>query len=203
MAGRIPLPWKKCKLGPASITVGSCTQTPREANASTRSLPLKSQGDPCANTLRHVCQQLDLDRLGSVLQSDNDPTSNSEVSEVGLKHVFSKMHSSTSQGNVERSQLTLRPVMGGGAAIGTTYPKMWSILTTPHGALGFKGGAGDCSTCGLRGGEDLLAFVRHSNCKASKNRVGIDDRLMVNNRARVSIFSISSQATGACHMRRL
>jgi hypothetical protein len=73
------------------------------------------EGEQCANTLRCVCQQLDLDRLGSVLQSDNDPSFNSEVfqdvvHEFSLKHVFSTTYSSTSRGKVERVQLTLWPL---------------------------------------------------------------------------------------------
>jgi hypothetical protein len=52
-----------------------------------------------------------------VLQSDNDPSFNNEVvqdvvREFGLKHVFSKTYSSTSQGKVERAQLTLRSMVG-------------------------------------------------------------------------------------------
>jgi transposase InsO family protein len=75
------------------------------------------EGEACASTLRCVFQQLDLDRLGFVLQSDNDPSFNSEVlqdmvREFGLKHVFSKTYSSASQGKVERTQLTLWSMVG-------------------------------------------------------------------------------------------
>ena len=71
------------------------------------------EGVTCAATLRRVCQQLDLDRLGSVLQSDNDPSFESEVfqeavAEFDLKHVRSKTYTSTSQAKVERANLTLR-----------------------------------------------------------------------------------------------
>ena len=66
---------------------------------------VNKEGEICANTLRRVylCQQLDFDKLDSVLQSDNDPSFNSGVfqnvvKQIGLKHVFSKTYSSTSQG---------------------------------------------------------------------------------------------------------
>ena len=55
--------------------------------------------------------------LGSVLQSDNGPSFNSEVfqdvvkREFGLKHVFSKTNSSASQGRVERDQLALQSMV--------------------------------------------------------------------------------------------
>jgi hypothetical protein len=52
-----------------------------------------------------------------VIQSDNDPSFTSEVfqdmgCELGLKHVSTKIYSSTSQVKVKRVQLTLRSMIG-------------------------------------------------------------------------------------------
>ena len=43
------------------------------------------EGVACAATPRRVCQQLDLGRLGSVLQSDNDPSFESQVFQDGCR----------------------------------------------------------------------------------------------------------------------
>ena len=40
---------------------------------------VNKEGGTCAYTLRRVCQHLELDRLESVIQSDNDMFFNSEV----------------------------------------------------------------------------------------------------------------------------
>ena len=163
------------------------------------------EGETCANTLRRVCQQLDLDRLGSVMQSDNDPSFNSEVfqdvvREFGLKHVFSKTYSSTSQGKVERAQLTLRSMIGkwrtasGRSDWHTVLPNLvHSYNVTEHSVT--KVEPAIALAGGLRGDADLLAFVRHNNFNASKKLMGVDGKhLQVGDRVRVSIFAISSQA---------
>ena len=165
------------------------------------------EGETCANKLRRVCQQLDLDRLGAVLQSNNDPSFNSEVfqavvREFGLKHVFSKTYSSTSQGKVERTQLTLRSMIGkwrtasGRGDWHTVLPNLvHSYNATEHSVT--KVEPAIALAGGLRGDADLLAFVRHNNFKASKKLMlmGVDGKhLQVGDRVRVSIFAISSQA---------
>ena len=163
------------------------------------------EGATCAATLRRVCQQLDLDRLGSVLQSDNDPSFESEVfqdavAEFGLKHVRSKTHSSTSQGKVERAQLTLRSMIGRWRT--ATGRSDWRAVlqdlvhtynVTVHSVT--KTEPAIALAAGLRGDADMLAYVRHNNFTASKKLMGIDGKpLNVGGRVRVSIFAISSQA---------
>ena len=163
------------------------------------------EGATCAATLRRVCQQLDLDRLGSVLQSDNDPSFESDVfqdavAEFGLKHVRSKTYSSTSQGKVERVQLTLRSMIGRWRT--ATGRSDWHTVlqdlvhtynVTVHSVT--KTEPAIALASGLRGDADMLAYVRHNNFAASKKLMGIDGKpLNVGDRVRVSIFAISSQA---------
>ena len=59
-----------------------------------------------------IAQQANLREYGSVLQSDNDPSFESDVFQdavrtIGLKHVRSKTNTSTSQAKVERVQQTV------------------------------------------------------------------------------------------------
>ena len=67
------------------------------------------EGVTCAATLRRVCQQLDLDRLGSVLQSDNDPSFESDVFQeartwlagiMGVKYVLGSQEAISEAGRL-------------------------------------------------------------------------------------------------------
>jgi hypothetical protein len=115
------------------------------------------------------------------------------VREFGLKHVFSKTYRSTSQGKVERAQLTLRSMSGRSdwrsmlPNLVHSYNVTEPSVTKVEPAIALAGG--------LRGDVDLLAFVRHNNFKASKKLMGVDGtHLQVGDRVRVPIFTISSQA---------
>jgi hypothetical protein len=152
-----------------------------------------------------VCQQLELGRLGSVLQSDNGPSFESDVfqdavAEFGLKHVRSKTCSSTSQGKVERAQLTLRSMIGRwrtAAGRSDWHTVLQGLVHTYNVTVRSvtKAEPAIALAAGLRGDAGMLAYVRHNNFAASKKLMGIDGKpLNVGDRVRVSLFTISSQA---------
>ena len=74
-----------------------------------------------------------LREYGSVLQSNNDPSFESEVFQdavrtIGLKHVRSKMYTSTSQAKVERVQQTAVRNMVGKWKTATGREDFYTVL---------------------------------------------------------------------------
>ena len=170
-------------------------------------VPMRNkEGVTCARALLQIAQQANLRQYGSVLQSDNDPSFESDVFQdavrtIGLKHVRSKTYTSTSQAKVERVQQTVVRNMVGKWKTATGRENFHTVLpqlvktynNTVHSVIKVEPAV--ALRLGLADDQDLLQFVRANDFRAAKKLMGVDQHpLNVGDRCRVSVFAISSEA---------